>query len=162
MKEISSSNHPKPVPNDPVIRKLAILSQLAVFKDIVPGYRIREVTEKEATEKVSQMVAHLRDWEQGLLAAYQNYLRCLETELKGSLLLFYITCPDHFSARSDLAETALKCMCTLLTDLTHFNFRVNLMACIIGQLSRRSWTKVGVLLAFNAYRLTTARCPECV
>ena len=147
MKEIASPNHPKPVPNDPLIRKLAILSQLSVFKDIVPGYRIRKVTEKEAAEKVSQMVVHLRDWEHGLVAAYQNYLRCLETELKGSSLLFIssIIHPDHISARSDLAETALKCMCTLLTDLTHFNFRVNLMACIIGQLSRRSWTKVGVL-----------------
>jgi nucleolar complex protein 3 len=87
MKEISSPDHPKPVPNDPLIRKLAILSQLSVFKDIVPGYRIRKVTEKEAAEKVSQMVVHLRDWEQGLVAAYQNYLRCLETELKGSSLL---------------------------------------------------------------------------
>ncbi|KAK2466949.1 hypothetical protein APHAL10511_001207 [Amanita phalloides] len=126
MKEISSPHHPKPVPNDPIIRKLAILSQLAIFKDIVPDYRIRQLTEKEASEKVSQMVARLRDWEQGLVAAYQNYLRCLEAELK---------------AQSDLSETALKCMCALLTDLTHFNFRVNLMACIIGQLSRRSWTE---------------------
>lgn len=86
MKEISTPNHPKPVPNDPLIRKLAILSQLAVFKDIVPGYRIRELTKKEAAEKVSQMIAHLRDWEQGLVAAYQSYLRCLEKELKGILV----------------------------------------------------------------------------
>ncbi|KAF8628318.1 hypothetical protein AX15_003865 [Amanita polypyramis BW_CC] len=127
MKEISSPNHPNPVSNDPLIRKLAILSQLAVFKDIIPGYRIRELTEKEAGEKISQVVGHLREWEQGLVVAYQNYLRCLESELEG---------------RTELTETVLKCMCTLLTDLTHFNFRVNLMACIIGQLSRKSWTKM--------------------
>ncbi|KIL69716.1 hypothetical protein M378DRAFT_7539 [Amanita muscaria Koide BX008] len=129
-KEISSANHPKPMLNDPIIRKLAILSQLAVFRDVIPGYRIRELTAKEAAEKVGQEVARLREWEQGLVIAYQNYLRCLEAELK---------------ARSELAETTLKCMCSLLADVTHFNFRANLMACVVGQLSRRSWTKISDL-----------------
>jgi nucleolar complex protein 3 len=72
-----------PVPNDPVIRQLAILSQMTVFKDIIPGYRIRALTESEKTEKVSQMVARTRDWEQGLVHAYQTYMRLLEGELKG-------------------------------------------------------------------------------
>ena len=71
--------------NDVVIRKLAILSQLAVFKDIIPGYRIRALTEKEKSEKVSQMVARTRDWEQGLVGVYQSYLRSLEAELKGEM-----------------------------------------------------------------------------
>ena len=71
--------------NDVVIRKLAILSQLAVFKDIIPGYRIRALTEKEKSEKVSQMVARTRDWEQGLVSVYQSYLRSLEAELKGEM-----------------------------------------------------------------------------
>jgi nucleolar complex protein 3 len=64
-----------------------MLSQLAVFKDIIPGYRIRELTEKEKSEKVSQMVAHTRDWEQGVVGVYQNYLKCLDKELKGQRLL---------------------------------------------------------------------------
>ncbi|KAF8077981.1 nucleolar complex-associated protein-domain-containing protein [Lyophyllum atratum] len=122
--EITTPSHPDPVPNDPMIRKLAILSQLAVFKDIIPGYRIRALTEIEKAEKVSQMVARTRDWEQGLVLVYQNYLRSLESELK---------------ARSDLAEIALKAMCALLTEVTHFNFRVNLMSCIIARLSKKSW-----------------------
>lgn len=81
--KISTPSHPQAVTNDPIIRKLAILSQLAVFKDVIPGYRIRSLTEKEQAEKVSQMVARTREWEQGLLATYQNYLRLLEVELKG-------------------------------------------------------------------------------
>ncbi|KAG7092428.1 hypothetical protein E1B28_008784 [Marasmius oreades] len=120
---ISSPTHPDPLPNDTIIRKLSVLSQLAVFKDIVPGYRIRALTEKEKTEKVSQLVAQTREWEQGLVGAYQAYLRLLEGELK---------------AHSDLAESALKCICTLLTELTHFNFRVNLMSCVVAQLSKRT------------------------
>lgn len=45
-------------------------------------------------------------------------------------------------ARGDLAEVALRCMCTLLTEATHFNFRVNLMTCIVTRLSKKSWDQV--------------------
>lgn len=83
LKEITTPSHPEPVTNDPVIRKLAMLSQLAVFKDIIPGYRIRALTDIEKSEKVSQMVARTREWEQGLVFVYQAYLRSLEAELKG-------------------------------------------------------------------------------
>ncbi|PIL23912.1 hypothetical protein GSI_13663 [Ganoderma sinense ZZ0214-1] len=128
--QLSTPTHPKPVSNDVVIRKLAFLSQLAVFKDVIPGYRIRALTDKEKAEKVSQMVQRTRDWEQGLVGVYQAYLRNLEGELK---------------AKSDLAETALHCMCTLLVEVTHFNFRVNLMSCIVTTLSRKSWDKTSDL-----------------
>ncbi|KAJ7109342.1 nucleolar complex-associated protein-domain-containing protein [Mycena epipterygia] len=124
--EISTPAHPDPVTNELIVRKLAILSQLAVFKDIIPGYRIRALTEKEKSEKVSQMVSRTRDWEQGLVVVYQTYLRALEAELK---------------ARSELADLALSTMCSLVTELTHFNFRVNIMSCIVARLSKRSWDK---------------------
>ncbi|TBU65922.1 nucleolar complex-associated protein 3 [Dichomitus squalens] len=124
--QISTPTHPEPIPNDIVIRKLTFLSQLAVFKDVIPGYRIRALTDKEKAEKVSQMVQRTRDWEQGLVGIYQSYLRSLEVELK---------------AKSELAETALHCICTLLVEVTHFNFRVNLMSSIVAALSRKSWDK---------------------
>jgi nucleolar complex protein 3 len=66
-----------------VIRRLATLSQLAVFKDVIPGYRIRPLSDKEKSEKVSQAVSRTREWEQGLVGVYQTYLRALEAELKG-------------------------------------------------------------------------------
>ncbi|KAL5490482.1 hypothetical protein ACEPAI_5315 [Sanghuangporus weigelae] len=121
---ISTPTHSEPMPNDILIRRLALLSQLAVFRDIVPGYRIRPLTDKEKAEKVSQIVQRTREFEQGLVSVYQAYLRVLEGELK---------------AKSELAGTALQCMCRLLTDLTHFNFRVNLMTAIVSRLSRKTW-----------------------
>ncbi|KAG7452549.1 nucleolar complex-associated protein 3 [Guyanagaster necrorhizus] len=124
LEQVSSPTHPDPVPNDPLIRKLAMLSQLAVFVDIIPGYHVRSLTDKEKAENVSQLVAKTRDWEQGLVGVYQSYLRVLEAESK---------------ARGELAEVALQCMCTLLTSATHFNFRINLMGCIVGRLSKKSW-----------------------
>ncbi|KAI0064596.1 nucleolar complex-associated protein 3 [Artomyces pyxidatus] len=128
--EITTPSRPDPVLNDPAIRKLAILSQLAVFKDIIPGYRIRALTEKEKAEKVSQMVARTREYEQGLVGIYQNYLKLLEAELK---------------AKAGIEGIALQCMCTLLTEVTHFNFRVNLMGAIVARLSRRSWDEASDL-----------------
>ncbi|KAG2349941.1 nucleolar complex-associated protein 3 [Suillus weaverae] len=128
--KITSPSHPEPVLNNIVIRKLATLSQLAVFKDIIPGYRIRALTDKEKAEKVSQMVARTREWEQGFVLVYQNYLRSLETELK---------------AKSELAEVALKCICTLATEVTHFNFRTNLITCIVARLSKKSWDEASNL-----------------
>ncbi|KAH7103818.1 nucleolar complex-associated protein 3 [Auriculariales sp. MPI-PUGE-AT-0066] len=122
--KVTSPAHPDPVANDPIIRKLAFLSQMTVFKDVAPGYRIRQLTDKEKSEKVSQMVQRTRDFEQGLVAVYQSYLRSLHTELK---------------AKSELAPVALQCFCTLLTDLTHFNFRANIMGAVVGHLSRKSW-----------------------
>ncbi|KAI0030754.1 nucleolar complex-associated protein-domain-containing protein [Vararia minispora EC-137] len=122
--EIITPTRPEPVPNDPLIRKLAMLSQLAVFKDVIPGYRIRALTDKEKAEKVSQIVARTREWEQGLVSVYQAYLKSLEHELK---------------AKEGLEDVALRSMCTLLTSVTHFNFRVNLMSAVVSRLSKRSW-----------------------
>jgi nucleolar complex protein 3 len=87
--EITTPSHPEPVVNDVVVRKLALLSQLAVFRDIIPGYRIRPLTDIEKAEKVSQIVQRTRDFEQGLVSVYQAYLRILETELKGEYKLFH-------------------------------------------------------------------------
>jgi len=79
-----------------------MLSQLTVFKDIIPGYRIRGLTDKEKAEKVSQMVTRTRDWEQGLVSAYQNYLEFLDSELKGRRSISYAlpesrSCPTFCS-----------------------------------------------------------------
>ena len=59
---------------------------MAVFRDIIPGYRIRPLSDKEKAEKVSQIVQRTRDFEQGLVGIYQLYLRTLEGELKGVIL----------------------------------------------------------------------------
>ncbi|CAG7846656.1 SubName: Full=Related to NOC3 protein, required for maturation and intranuclear transport of pre-ribosomes {ECO:0000313/EMBL:CCA77808.1} [Serendipita indica DSM 11827] len=112
------------VENDESIRKLAIISLMAVFKDIAPGYRIRKLTDKERGEKVSQMVGQTRDWEQGLVSCYQSYLQLADKEVR---------------AKSGLKDICLRCMCSLLQHLTHFNFRTNIMSTLIAQLSRKSW-----------------------
>jgi len=153
--KILTPSLPDPVPNDPTIRKLALLSQLAVFRDIIPTYRIRQLTDKEKTETVSQMVARTREWEQGLVIVYQTYLRSLEAELKGAALRSYLdtiySCYGLAEAKSELANIALQCICTLAVQCTHFNFSVNIMSCIVAQLSKKTWDRVRDVL----------RCPCC-
>ena len=54
-----------------------MLSLAAVFKDILPGYKIRAPTEKELAMAVSKEVKKLRDHESGLLRAYQvSFCQC--------------------------------------------------------------------------------------
>jgi hypothetical protein len=51
--------------------RLAMLSLLAVFRDVLPGYRIRLPTEKELAMPVSKDVKRTRDYEATLLRLYQ-------------------------------------------------------------------------------------------
>eukprot|EP00983_Pelagomonas_calceolata_P106904 1159283-Pelagomonas_calceolata.AAC.5 len=46
--------------SDMQVSRLAMVSLLAVFKDIIPGYRIRPPTEKELEVKVRQWQKHSR------------------------------------------------------------------------------------------------------
>lgn len=106
------------------IRGLAFLSQLAVYKDLIPGYRIRDLTALEQAERVKDEVRRLREGERGLVNSYKVYLKTLEAEIK------------H---RSPLASLALKCMTELLVSAPHFNFAENIMGIVVARLSKRSW-----------------------
>jgi len=110
----------------PYIRQLALLSLLAVFVDILPGYRIRALSDAEQRERVSRDVARRREWEQALVGLYREYLECCEADVR--------------DAASPIAPIARRCFCTLLVRAPHFNFRKNLLASVIALLSRRAWT----------------------
>lgn len=97
---------------------------LAVYKDLIPGYRIRELTALEQAEKVRDEVRRLREGEKGLVNSYKVYLKTMEGEIK---------------KRTPLASIALRCMSDLLVAAPHFNFAENIMGIVVGRLSRRSW-----------------------
>ncbi|KAG8638203.1 nucleolar complex protein 3 homolog [Manihot esculenta] len=101
--------------DDHAIVKLALLSLLAVFKDIIPGYRIRLPTEKELEMKVSKDVKKMRYYESTLLSAYKVYLQKLMVLEKQSMF----------------QHVAVRCICTLLEAAPHFNFRENLLGAVV-------------------------------
>lgn len=69
------------------IQKLALATQLAVYKDIIPGYRIRPLTDEEQKAKVTKEVKKLRGFEQSLVSSYQAYVENLAKISRGELLL---------------------------------------------------------------------------
>ncbi|MED6107797.1 hypothetical protein PIB30_017499 [Stylosanthes scabra] len=105
--------------NDPTIVKLGLLSLLAVFKDIIPGYRIRLPTEKELEMKVSKTVRKMRYYESTLLSSYKAYLQ----------RLMYLEKKPLFQL------VAVRCICTLLDAHPHFNFKENLLDATIRNIS---------------------------
>ncbi|WVR00141.1 hypothetical protein IAU59_007283 [Kwoniella sp. CBS 9459] len=119
---LEDGEEPLPVPAS--IRGLAFLSQLAVYKDLIPGYRIRQLTEIEEAERVRDEVKRLREGEKMLVRSYKGYLKMLESEIK---------------RRSPLASLSLRCMCELLVAVTHFNFTENIMGVLVGKLGRKGW-----------------------
>ncbi|KAL6841370.1 hypothetical protein ACP4OV_028888 [Aristida adscensionis] len=104
---------------DQKIVKLGLMSLLAVFKDIIPSYRIRQLTEKELTVEVSKEVKKTRYYEYTLIRCYKAYLQKLISLEK----------QPHFY------PVAVRCMCALLDTAPHFNFRENLLASIVKNLS---------------------------
>lgn len=67
--------------NNVTVKKLALLTQLAVYKDIIPGYRIRPLTQLEEETQVSREVKKMREYEKALLSNYELYLKDLNVLL---------------------------------------------------------------------------------
>lgn len=113
------------------IQKLALAAQLAVYKDVIPGYRIRPLSEDDMETKVSKEVRRLRAYEQALVGAYQAYIREL-TKLAQSG-----KSGKSKDGETSLASIAITCTCALLISVPHFNFRGELLKILVGKLSTR-------------------------
>ncbi|RIA93574.1 nucleolar complex-associated protein [Glomus cerebriforme] len=127
------------------VKKLVLITQLVVYKDIIPGYRIRQLTDKEKSAQVSKAVKKIWNFEQSLLANYQSYLQSLEEELKVEKKKSLRNKSVNITEEKCIAEEALQCMCNLLTSVTHFNFRLNLMTAIVTRMSARKFTKMSAM-----------------
>ena len=114
--------------SNPTIKKLALATQLAVYKDVIPGYRIRPIAEVDQTEKVSKDVRRLRAFEQSLVGSYQVYVKDLAACAK--------TQQERVSeAALRVRQVAIACTCALLIAVPHFNFRGELLKILVGKLS---------------------------
>ncbi|CAM9534948.1 unnamed protein product [Discosporangium mesarthrocarpum] len=137
--------------NDRRVCHLALLSEYAIFKDIIPGYRIRVPSAAEMAQKVSKEVHRVRTHESALLKAYQAHLKVLEGAV---LAVGAVAAPGRRPADRDqgssrgrgsgaskgmvearqaraLGVAAVGCMCGLLLAHPHFNFRANLIRVVV-------------------------------
>jgi hypothetical protein len=114
--------------DDLAVQRIAIISELGVFQDILPDYRIRAPTQKELMVKVKKEVKKLREFEARLLRSYQEFLKTLE----GCVNL--VSRDRNLVADErdiSLATTAIKCLCRLLSHKSNFNFATNVMVIVV-------------------------------
>ncbi|XP_047333626.1 nucleolar complex-associated protein 3 [Impatiens glandulifera] len=104
---------------DHSITVIGLKSLLAVFKDIIPGYRIRLPTAKEQEMVVSKAIKKMRLYESTLLSVYKAYLNKLIALEK----------------QQPLKRVAVRCLCTLLDAHPHFNYWESLLAAVLKNLN---------------------------
>jgi nucleolar complex protein 3 len=115
----------------PAIQKLCIVTQMTVYKDVIPGYRIRPASEEPAGEKLSKDVKRLRTYEQALVSGYQGYIKTLARHAASPA-----TAPSRKKGQP-VSSIAFTCACTLVNAVPHFNFRGDLLRILVKKLSSR-------------------------
>ncbi|RKP25972.1 CBF/Mak21 family-domain-containing protein [Syncephalis pseudoplumigaleata] len=100
-------------------------------------YRIRELTEHERSVKVSAELRKLRNYEETLVFYYRAYIDTLLQEGKGG--------GDADTAPGSMSFIVTKCICTLLTYLSHFNFRSELIKALVQRLGARRWSELSMM-----------------
>lgn len=104
------------------VRKIATISLLEVFRDVLPEYRIGQVNLKMQTVRKNTM--ERISFENTLLQQYKKYLQKLE---KMSSLLTRRTSAEF----TKLGECAVVCMCELLVAHPYFNFGQNICQLLV-------------------------------
>jgi nucleolar complex protein 3 len=120
--------------SDEYIATLGVMSLLAIFKDIMPSYRIRLPTDAERAGKISKETKQLWDFERAILTYYQQYLKLLEKQWERG--------QDQHNGPSRLAMTSMLSLCELLKSGFNFNFRSNILTMVVRQMNNRSCEKV--------------------
>ncbi|KAJ8025806.1 Nucleolar complex protein 3-like [Holothuria leucospilota] len=125
------------------VRKLGMVSLTEVFKDIIPGYRVRDWTEETETVQLSKEVKKKREFEENLLSNYKQFLEFLERTVTDILQnrrksgrfpaknkIFEMS----GSAKQALAVVGCRCLCDLLLKLAHFNYRTNIISIVVAMM----------------------------
>ncbi|XP_063076866.1 nucleolar complex protein 3 homolog isoform X2 [Engraulis encrasicolus] len=118
------------------VRKLVMVSLMEVFKDIVPSYRIRPLTQEEKAAKVKKDTQQLREFEEGLVSQYKFYLENLEQVVKDWKQRKHKASEAvSLDCYAGLAEVAIRCMCELMVALPHFNFHNNILVMVVPHMN---------------------------
>lgn len=120
---------------DDYVSRLAIMSLLALFQDILPSYRIRLPTAAEMAVRVTKETKKLWDYERSLLFHYQQYLKLLQhTWNKRNNNNNNTT---STSIPSTLEITAMLSLCELCKSAFHFNFASNILQVVVRQMNNK-------------------------
>ncbi|CAH0476698.1 unnamed protein product [Peronospora belbahrii] len=128
---------------DLTVQRLSLMSQLSVFLDILPDYRIRLPNSASVEKKGKQnhgrpmkkKVQQMQEYEAALLNNYQKFLKycadLVSTGLKGKRPEQLATMTVHERRSVLLAETSVRCLAQLLEKKYAFNFHLNLVIALV-------------------------------
>lgn len=116
----------------PAIVTLSLVTRLAIYKDLIPGYRIRPLSEDAPEGKISKEVRVIRSFEQALISGYQSYVKELTR---------YAKMKGNQPGMEGIQSIAMTCASSLLTTHPHFNFRSDLINILVWKLSSRRTDK---------------------
>ncbi|XP_018046208.1 PREDICTED: nucleolar complex protein 3 homolog [Atta colombica] len=116
------------------IRKLAMVSLLEVFKDLLPSYSIQEISQEGV--KLKKDTLALQKYEATLLKYYKSYLQRLE-KISKILRTKNRNMQSINEQEMQLGETAVSCICELLVVHPYFNFSVNIANYVLPLLDNK-------------------------
>lgn len=111
---------------NPNTSRFSLLALVPAFKSIIPGYRIRPLSDHEKAEKVSRDVQKLRTFEQTLIISYKNYIDLLTELAKNS------------KNDTSMSLFAVKAACELTASFSHFNYRTDVLLIVIRRICKPS------------------------
>nr|CAD7256867.1 unnamed protein product [Timema shepardi] len=116
------------------VRKLAAVSLLEVFKDILPSYHIKEIAQPGV--KFKKTTLELQGFERELLRHYKSYLQKME---RIASIFQKKKRPNNDLPQQieKLGELAINCLCDLLVAHPYFNFSKNLVQMLVPFLNCR-------------------------
>lgn len=118
------------------VTALVVLTESQLYKDICPSYRIREISEEEASVKVSKDVASMRNFEQGLLRCYSRFVKSVislsrwsagKVKRKGGR-----DWSDAERRMHKLRRAACSSLCEVVRNLLHFNMADEVGSVVAG------------------------------
>ncbi|CCF60188.1 hypothetical protein KAFR_0J01210 [Kazachstania africana CBS 2517] len=108
--------------------KFSMLALVPIFSSIIPGYRIRPLTDTEKKEKVSKDVARLRNFEQNLVLCYKRYVDLLTSLSK---------VPNNDDPiKVNLGILAMQATNQIISNASHFNFRNDVVMILIRRICK--------------------------
>ncbi|XP_065090931.1 nucleolar complex protein 3 [Ochlerotatus camptorhynchus] len=115
-----------------IIRKLAMISLVEVFKDVVPEYRLGIID--TAAQKLKKTTLARVSYENELLLQYKKFLIHCEgftQQLRRSRKLN----KQDIEEKQSIAVVAVQCMCDLLMAHPYFNYSMNIGQMLVTMLN---------------------------
>ncbi|XP_068977769.1 nucleolar complex protein 3 isoform X2 [Bombus flavifrons] len=116
------------------VRKLATISLLEIFKDLLPSYQILQIQQEGVRLKKETLA--LQNYEATLLRYYKHYLQKLE-KMTNILRRKKGDTRQIKEQEIELGKVALTCLCDLLTTHPYFNYSINIANFLIPLLDNK-------------------------